>query len=70
MDNIIGRVQNIGKKNKKQPDVTTNLLTVPVWKYLSKYLTHILKPHKFEFFNTISLIINHGQRGRLSAQNW
>ena len=29
MANRIGRVQKLGKQNRKQPETTTNLLTVP-----------------------------------------
>ena len=52
MANIIGQVQKLGKQNRNLPGMTTNLLTVPVSKYLSKYIQHI-------FLNLIILNFQH-----------
>ena len=37
---------------------------------LSKYWTYIFKLHHFDFFYTISLLVNHGQQDRSFTQNW
>ena len=70
MANITDQVHKLGKQNRKRPGTTTNIPTVPVSKYLSKYSTHIFKPHNFGFFNTISLIMNQGQGGRSCTKTW